>query len=163
MEEVLGNMRADTAKGWLLGSNAVYQTYPTRRATGAQPGSVHGARARTREGERGPARSAIEGIGVDDAAGARQATPARRQGSASANSAKISAATLRSASKLRGSKVSPWCRAPSPIQKKNGKAQVPSRNASMLTVAPGSMSKVTPSISVLVWAVSWIADRRAFG
>ena len=25
MEEVLGNMRADTAKGWLLGANAVYQ------------------------------------------------------------------------------------------------------------------------------------------
>jgi polyphosphate kinase len=25
VEEVLGNMRADTAKGWLLGSNAVYQ------------------------------------------------------------------------------------------------------------------------------------------
>jgi polyphosphate kinase len=52
MEEILGTMRADTAKGWLLGSNAVYQRIQVEgQAARSQARFMELARERARESE----------------------------------------------------------------------------------------------------------------
>jgi polyphosphate kinase len=52
MEEVLGSMRSDTAKGWLLGSNAIYQRIQTEGpAVRSQARFMELARERAKESE----------------------------------------------------------------------------------------------------------------
>ena len=79
MDEVLGNMRTDTAKGWLLGANAVYQRIQGEGQPVRSQARFMEARARARQGERRLTRPAIETTDPRHAARARQTPPARRQ------------------------------------------------------------------------------------